>query len=199
MYCPPAHTVLGDIHIWSGRPKWGERFQAVAGAHPSGNIGVHFCGNPAIANDLETMCHKYSSLTEKRYFRFHKVRLRCDKLRSLFLFSLTLVLLWLVGKLLVDTPHLRELVVSSSVTTLVFFFPALPFSPLRKWLASVLCLSCASVFKKIQFTLTHIALATRMRPELRAGSEAQEEKRAKNGLFHDTTTLKLAKRRNAEK
>jgi len=74
MYCPQPHVVMGDLHIWSGRPKWGERFQAVAGAHPSGNIGVHFCGNPAIANDLETMCYKYSSLTDKRYFRFHKVR-----------------------------------------------------------------------------------------------------------------------------
>jgi len=72
MYCPEPHTVLGDVHIWSGRPRWGERFQAVAAAHPTGNIGVAFCGNPVIAADLETVCHATSSLADKRFFRFHK-------------------------------------------------------------------------------------------------------------------------------
>jgi len=72
MMCPPPHAQLGDLHIYSGRPKWGERFAAVAAAHHTGDIGVMFCGNPRIADDLQVMCMKYSSNTEKRYFKLHK-------------------------------------------------------------------------------------------------------------------------------
>lgn len=72
MMCPEPHSVFGDIHIWAGRPRWSERFAAVAAAHPSGDIGVAFCGNPGIANDLQTCCYKYSSLEERRFFKLHK-------------------------------------------------------------------------------------------------------------------------------
>lgn len=43
MKCPTGHTQLGDVHIWSGRPKWNDRFQAIAAKH-AGDIGVAFCG-----------------------------------------------------------------------------------------------------------------------------------------------------------
>ena len=73
--CPAAHTQLGDVHVWSGRPKWGERFAAVSTAHPNVDVGVTFCGNPLIAKDLRKQCF----LTNKTrgnnaHFKLHKVR-----------------------------------------------------------------------------------------------------------------------------
>jgi NADPH oxidase len=72
MMCPAAHTQLGDLHIWKGRPQWDQRFQAVAAAHPRGDIGVAFCGNPQISRDLREMCAKYSDVDAGRIFKLHK-------------------------------------------------------------------------------------------------------------------------------
>lgn len=70
--CPSGHTVLGDVQVWEGRPKWDERFLSVVGAHPKGDIGVAFCGNPFVGKDLKEMCFKHSSLEQERIFKLHK-------------------------------------------------------------------------------------------------------------------------------
>ena len=46
MKFPDRHTKLEDIHIYSGRPDWRPRFQAIAKKHEKGDVGVCFCGNP---------------------------------------------------------------------------------------------------------------------------------------------------------
>ena len=56
MKCPAKHTQLGDVHVWEGRPKWSERFAAVAAKHDT-QVGVTFCGNPLIAKDLRKQCY----------------------------------------------------------------------------------------------------------------------------------------------
>jgi hypothetical protein len=56
MKCPSGHTQLDDVHIWEGRPKWGDRFKAVAAKHDT-PVGVAFCGNPFIAKDLRKQCY----------------------------------------------------------------------------------------------------------------------------------------------
>lgn len=71
MKCPARHTPLGDIHIWSGRPDWSVRFEAVAKAHPAGEVGVMFCGNPMIAKDLRHHCYA-ASHNRKGAFVLHK-------------------------------------------------------------------------------------------------------------------------------
>jgi hypothetical protein len=48
MKCPKGHQQLGDVHIWEGRPKWGERFQQVHNKHPKQHIGVTFCGSVSV-------------------------------------------------------------------------------------------------------------------------------------------------------
>jgi hypothetical protein len=72
MKCPPAHTQLGDVHVWSGRPNWEARFAAVATRHPTGNIGVAFCGNPFIGKDLKKMCYLNNQKRTDGNFRLHK-------------------------------------------------------------------------------------------------------------------------------
>lgn len=73
MKCPPAHSQLGDVHIWEGRPKWGDRFKAVAAAQPNCSVGVAFCGNPMIAKDLRKQCFIQNKTREpKTLFKLHK-------------------------------------------------------------------------------------------------------------------------------
>jgi NAD(P)H-flavin reductase len=69
---PPAHVAHGPVHIYSGRPKWGPAFAAVSKAHPKGDIGVAFCGNPIIAADLSTNCYLYSKDRTNGIFKLHK-------------------------------------------------------------------------------------------------------------------------------
>jgi hypothetical protein len=42
--CPSGHRQLGDVHVWEGRPKWADRFKAVAAGTPNQQVGVTFCG-----------------------------------------------------------------------------------------------------------------------------------------------------------
>jgi NADPH oxidase 2 len=72
MKYPEHHTVIGDIHIWKGRPTWDDRFQAIREAHPRGEIGVAFCGNPFVAAALKEKCYEYSSVEDELLFRLHK-------------------------------------------------------------------------------------------------------------------------------
>lgn len=58
MQRPGKHTQMGDIHVWEGRPAWGPRFSEISAKHPTGDIGVTFCGNAVIAKDLKKICNK---------------------------------------------------------------------------------------------------------------------------------------------
>jgi hypothetical protein len=60
MRVPDKYVKMGDVHVRKGRPNWPEAFRAVATHHPTGDVGVLFCGNPAIAADLETNCFEAS-------------------------------------------------------------------------------------------------------------------------------------------
>ena len=46
-------TILGNIHIHNGRPKWDDFFTSVARRHIGQDIGVMYCGPPIIAKDLK--------------------------------------------------------------------------------------------------------------------------------------------------
>lgn len=63
---------LQDIWIWNGRPHWDEIFQEMKDQRQHRDIGVCFCGTPAIGSDLKNMCEKYSSRKEDVLFSLHK-------------------------------------------------------------------------------------------------------------------------------
>uniref|UniRef100_A0A8D2LUJ3 NADPH oxidase 3 n=1 Tax=Varanus komodoensis TaxID=61221 RepID=A0A8D2LUJ3_VARKO len=44
-----------------GRPNWDTEFKQIAENHPSGSIGVFFCGPKALSQTLQKMCSWYSS------------------------------------------------------------------------------------------------------------------------------------------
>jgi len=67
-----ATTQFGDIYIHEGRPKWKQRFDEVRERHPFGEVGVTFCGNPMIAEDLGRQCHVASRGRKDGIFKFHK-------------------------------------------------------------------------------------------------------------------------------
>jgi len=68
--CPAKERTLGDITIYSGRPKWDDRFNDLARMHPNESIGVMFCGNKFIAHDLKAACAKHT--TGRMRFTLHK-------------------------------------------------------------------------------------------------------------------------------
>jgi len=70
--CAPAHTQLGDVHIYEGRPRWEDRFKEIQRAHPTGDIGVMFCGAPVIARQLRVQCYKTNQTRQNGLFRLHK-------------------------------------------------------------------------------------------------------------------------------
>eukprot|EP00470_Lotharella_oceanica_P006523 CAMPEP_0170192838 /NCGR_PEP_ID=MMETSP0040_2-20121228/55347_1 /TAXON_ID=641309 /ORGANISM="Lotharella oceanica, Strain CCMP622" /LENGTH=180 /DNA_ID=CAMNT_0010441303 /DNA_START=830 /DNA_END=1372 /DNA_ORIENTATION=- len=72
LYPKRDHHVLGDIHIWKGRPNWDDRFQEVSESNPKGPVGVMFCGNRHIGADLKDKCVKFSSVAQGRMFKLHK-------------------------------------------------------------------------------------------------------------------------------
>jgi NADPH oxidase len=67
---PP--TILGDIRVYNGRPKWDTIFEQVARRHPGISCGVCFCGNPRIADDLGHMCVKHTVPEKRQIFVLHK-------------------------------------------------------------------------------------------------------------------------------
>lgn len=72
MKCPAAHTSLGDVHIFEGRPSWNARFVEVGAQHPTENIGVTFCGNSMIASDLKKQCFLHNQNRTNGFFKLHK-------------------------------------------------------------------------------------------------------------------------------
>jgi hypothetical protein len=61
-----------DIWVWNGRPHWDEIFNEMKAQRQHSDIGVCFCGAPAIGADLRTMCEKYSSAADDCLFSLHK-------------------------------------------------------------------------------------------------------------------------------
>eukprot|EP00457_Paulinella_chromatophora_P002090 gb/GEZN01002094.1/.p1 GENE.gb/GEZN01002094.1/~~gb/GEZN01002094.1/.p1 ORF type:complete len:821 (+),score=43.14 gb/GEZN01002094.1/:95-2557(+) len=69
---PQAQVVeFGDITVTEGRPKWSVPFTAIRNRHP-GEVGVMFCGNPMIAEDLGNACYYASRGRPHGTFKFHK-------------------------------------------------------------------------------------------------------------------------------
>lgn len=65
----PVNPHFNDMHIWvwKGRPKWEDIFHQVkvrtAEYSDGDQVGVCFCGNPVISQDLKKQCKKQSSRT----------------------------------------------------------------------------------------------------------------------------------------
>lgn len=55
---PPKGQVIqmGDVFIYGDRPDWNRHFQGVADRHKTDDVGVLFCGNPIIGDDLAACC-----------------------------------------------------------------------------------------------------------------------------------------------
>ncbi|KIL66155.1 hypothetical protein M378DRAFT_75950 [Amanita muscaria Koide BX008] len=51
-----------------GRPNWDRVFSSIADKHPETDVGVFFCGLPALSKQLHTMCNKYSTFNGTRFF-----------------------------------------------------------------------------------------------------------------------------------
>eukprot|EP00457_Paulinella_chromatophora_P001347 gb/GEZN01001349.1/.p1 GENE.gb/GEZN01001349.1/~~gb/GEZN01001349.1/.p1 ORF type:complete len:864 (-),score=80.80 gb/GEZN01001349.1/:463-3054(-) len=79
LYCwlmnpPTKEQKFGPyITLHGGRPDWPAAFHHVNEAHhEGGDVGVLFCGNPMIADDLKENCQVFSNSRQGRIFRFHK-------------------------------------------------------------------------------------------------------------------------------
>ena len=55
-------VTLDDVRLYVGRPEWKERFGEVSNATHAGggDVGVLYCGNPMIGNDLQKQCHGWN-------------------------------------------------------------------------------------------------------------------------------------------
>ncbi|KIY70242.1 NADPH oxidase [Cylindrobasidium torrendii FP15055 ss-10] len=51
-----------------GRPNWDRVFPGIAAKHPETDVGVFFCGPPALSKSLHLMCTKYSDPASTRFF-----------------------------------------------------------------------------------------------------------------------------------
>ncbi|PPQ96953.1 hypothetical protein CVT26_005975 [Gymnopilus dilepis] len=51
-----------------GRPNWDRIFPSIAEKHPETDVGVFFCGPPALSRSLHQMCNKYSEPKGTRFF-----------------------------------------------------------------------------------------------------------------------------------
>ncbi|KAJ7268158.1 NADPH oxidase [Mycena haematopus] len=51
-----------------GRPNWDKMFGSIAQQHPESDVGVFFCGPPAIAKALHENCNKHSDPERTRFF-----------------------------------------------------------------------------------------------------------------------------------
>jgi NADPH oxidase len=67
-----AKNRLQNIWVWNGRPNWDIIFQDIKAQRQHQNIGVCFCGTPAIGADLKEMCNKYSDPLEDCIFSLNK-------------------------------------------------------------------------------------------------------------------------------
>lgn len=71
---PNADNRFQDIWVWKGRPEWRSIFSSVKAQRQHRDIGVLFCGTPAIGADLASMCKQASSPKDDCIFTLHKVR-----------------------------------------------------------------------------------------------------------------------------
>lgn len=67
-----AGRTFGNVKLAYGRPNWSKEFEHVKGRHIGKEIGVAFCGNPAVASDLQNQCIAFTDPATKTYFRLHK-------------------------------------------------------------------------------------------------------------------------------
>ncbi|KAF8648949.1 hypothetical protein AX16_006129 [Volvariella volvacea WC 439] len=51
-----------------GRPNWDKVFGNIVTKHPETDVGVFFCGPPALSKSLHSMCNKYSDPRNTRFF-----------------------------------------------------------------------------------------------------------------------------------
>ena len=60
------------VRIRAGRPDWDGEFSRLKTQHARENIGVVFCGAPAIAAALKATCELHSNAVEGTIFKLHK-------------------------------------------------------------------------------------------------------------------------------
>jgi len=51
-----------------GRPNWDRIFPSIAEKHPETDVGVFFCGPPALSKSLHKTCNQYSEPSGTRFF-----------------------------------------------------------------------------------------------------------------------------------
>lgn len=56
---------MGSVTVHVGRPKWQEIFAQTAGRTTEKNIGVTFCGNPGVGDDLKKCCNQFTKKGDK--------------------------------------------------------------------------------------------------------------------------------------
>lgn len=62
---------MGDVFVHRGRPVWAEEFDRIKCFHPTGTVGIAFCGNKFIARDLKRFSMEHSDVVHGRLFRLH--------------------------------------------------------------------------------------------------------------------------------
>lgn len=61
-----------DCWVWRGRPKWDDIFANVKKNRQHRDVGVCFCGSPAIGAALDAQCRKHSDARDDCVFTLHK-------------------------------------------------------------------------------------------------------------------------------
>lgn len=65
---------MGHVTVHNGRPQWAPFFETIAAREESDkDIGVTFCGNPAIGSSLTNLCNKYTKTTSKTFHMHQEV------------------------------------------------------------------------------------------------------------------------------
>ena len=61
-----------DCWVWRGRPKWDDIFANVKKNRQHRDVGVCFCGSPAIGAALDAQCREHSDARDDCVFTLHK-------------------------------------------------------------------------------------------------------------------------------
>jgi len=70
--CPTQDVQqIGDVFVHKGRPNWKAEFARVKAYHRNDTVGVAFCGNEHIANDLKRYSMQSSDVENGQLFRLH--------------------------------------------------------------------------------------------------------------------------------
>ncbi|KAJ1450860.1 hypothetical protein M885DRAFT_531291 [Pelagophyceae sp. CCMP2097] len=67
-----ARNRFQDVWVWRGRPRWDAIFAVVRAQRQHVDVGVVFCGAPAVGNDLAAMAKKHSNAGDDCVFTIHK-------------------------------------------------------------------------------------------------------------------------------